>query len=574
MSQTEALSLHPTEDFLPVPTSPAYSCTANGYELVDQTSPAALKLGTVLDRDLTCRSGIAQLAVVRWMDPLSERFQDIPAYPDELRRFRPVPDPNPESVAQAMDVLQNYGPLVPYPRSRYRGSLLREVEDRNSTVVSYEVPEHQGRGFIHPQVYTFRIGDRIVHKLVAATKGNGITGYWHDKKQSEVITALQEGQSDMPTNPDVFHARDHTGQSVGQKRGDEIVWVGLASDHVTAREVAGFDILSQTGVFTPLCLPVERFDQLPLATGEVIDVGQFKDGFDSEANLVYLAKTWANETRVWGNVISRNYNMTAAHLLSARDGDTLGFEKVIADLQATAPQRRFKLDQEKGQMRRILGALEPNEWQEVFGQAGAVLADKARQLGKEAVIADTDLSTVMSINMLQNIVSAGSHRVYGKPVSWHLENVGLWGEVSGGERIYGQAAGSPQSMEFHSLFAYLFDGYTATAAVFAAEGKQPPTIEDFYMQARQGILRANSGHWVGYCGQLDDFVSLCQQSPLDYNVAFRAADTYPLVAVNATDPSCISSQDTYWKDWRVLRRNLGQFISGIKEAYNTSNTNR
>jgi len=557
------------EKFLPVSASPSLTCNVSRVELVDNSkSPTARKLSSVLDRPLMCDSGSKPLAVIRWNDPLAERFAGMPAYPEVLRSFTPVEGVSQADREQAAALVRDYGPFLPFPTDQYTDRLLRAVTDRNQQAVTHAVPEHQGRGFYYPEVYTFQIGNRTYHKIGVATKGNGITGYWYDQKRDELSSALVTGQADMPGNPDPFHARDHTGQSKGQKKGDEIVWVGLASDHVTRREVEGFNHMAEVGVFTPLPLPVERFNEIPLATGEVIDIAEFRDKFDSEAELVYLAKAWANETRIWGNIITRKQNMTAAHLLSVGDNGEFGYQLVIRDLEDSTTSRKSILSQQQQQTRDILMALDPQEWKEVLGYAGEKLAQISQVLGKDVVAQDTKISTIIALNSIENVASAGAGRLYGKPVAWHLENVGLWGEVSGGERIYGKAEGEPQAIEYHSLFAYMFDAYTATALEWAAEGREFVSIDEFYSLVRNRIAQKDPEHWTKKIENLGDFVDLCKQNKLEYSVKFRSADTYPLVAVSGvTDPSCVDSADNYWKDWPTLRGNLTQFINGVRDAY-------
>ena len=44
---------------------------------------------------------------------------------------------------------------------------------------------------------------------------------------------------------------------------------------------------------------LKKFDELPLGTGDFIPSEKFTRIFSNDAQLVYLAKAWALETRIW-----------------------------------------------------------------------------------------------------------------------------------------------------------------------------------------------------------------------------------------------------------------------------------
>src|SRR6185503_12751869 len=103
------------EKFLPVSASPSLTCNVSRVELVDNSkSPTARKLSSVLDRPLMCDSGSKPLAVIRWNDPLAERFAGMPAYPEVLRSFTPVEGVSQADREQAAALVRDYGPFLPF----------------------------------------------------------------------------------------------------------------------------------------------------------------------------------------------------------------------------------------------------------------------------------------------------------------------------------------------------------------------------------------------------------------------------------------------------------------------------
>ena len=322
----------------------------------------------------------------------------------------------------------------------------------------------------------------------------------------------------------------------------------------------------QCGIFHPMCLPVRQFNELPLATGEFIPVRGFTSEFDPDAKLVYLAKAWALETRIWGNHFTHE-KMTAAHLLTASSDGTYIFKRILGELMTSANSRKEKLATENIWIMNLLLSTDRKQWNSIFGHAGDILAKTDGSL--PLVNENTVLPFIISINMTENVARAGANRLWGKPVAWHLENIGRLGEVSGGERIYGKAKGSPDAMEIHSLFAYMFDAYNAVSIEWASSGLRYKSFEGFFQSVRSGILKLNPEHWIYGCENVEQFVVLCQSNSPEYNVSYRSEDAYPLVAVpGATDPNCqFENKHGVWKRWDVLTRNMESFMYGIRIAY-------
>lgn len=514
------------ESFVPVMTNPE-TCVKNQCYRPDLQPAMVTSLAETLNLPLGDSN---RLDVFRWHNPFSGKVDGNPEYPQKLRNFTPPPDMTAQDIVLARAHLDTLGPYIPYPREKYRDKLLQQVEAANRRVIEHDVPNHQARGFKVKGIWVFATphGTRI--KMSACTKGSGSTGYWAERRTAEMKAALSGKIDSYPLNPDVFHARVHTGQSRGQQEGDEIIWVGCSTMEATKREVAGFEIYAGCGIFSPLCLPVRSFAELPLATGEFIPTAEFTRHFDLNAKLVYLAKAWALEKRIWRNNFSHD-RMTAAHLVSVKENNQWLYQAILDDMTQTAQSRRILLDEDELFTRRVLTAVDPDKWQDVLGYAGQVLAGHPQlEVFSQARI----IPIIIALNMIENVVQAGAYRLYGKPVAWHLENVGRWGEVSGGERIYGMARGIPDSREFHSLFAYLFDSYATIGIEWATAGLEYIPIKNFYQSVRSRILKLNPAHWIDRVLSLKDFVALCQNHSPDYQVNFRSEDAYPLIAVTGT----------------------------------------
>jgi hypothetical protein len=546
--------------FIPVETSPAPKITVPS-ELIVPNDKGTDRLAQVLGIDII-RSP-SKYDVYLWHNPLT--CLPVDQYPNNLRSFTPVETTDAER-SQARRMIETYGPIIPRTRSEYSDKDIQQIEEKNRQAVIYEVPPHQARGFKDQGIYVFIYpdGQRRI-KTTAATKGSGTCGYWRERRLHEMRAALDGKINDYPLNPDPFHARNRAGQATGSKNGDDVVWVGCASDTVTQREVNGFTIFQECGIFHPECLPVRKYDQLPLGTGEFIDTKEFTTPFATNTHLVHLIKAWASEQRLWGNTFNHT-NMTAAHLLSVQDGGKFHFQNILEELRGSAQTRKVNLRKEEQKIARILRTLDRKHWDEFIGPAGNVLT---QSLTNETFDPQTIIPTILSINMTENAAAAGAHRIWGKPVAWHLENIGRLGEVSGGERIYGKATGKPETMEIHSLFAYMFDAYAAIAIEWASSNMSYMTFEQFFQTVRTKILQKNNAHWINQYPDVNTFVMLCQSHHPDYQVNYRSEDAFPLVAVPGTTDPTIEFKNAHgvWKNWNALEHNLNAFVSGIRQAY-------
>jgi len=559
ITSVEAGSKHA---FIKVKTTPLSGIDTDG-QLVDNPGDYVYRLATGLKKDVITPSD--KYSIFIWHSPT----EDIPyeEYPLRLRSFTPIPFSEEEHHI-ATKIIQENGPFVSHRRDFYTEGQWDSILARERTdVVYFEVPDHQARGFRDTGIFEFQTphGNRI--KFSVCTKGNGTCGYWQARRKTEMLDALDGKLESYPLNPDQFHARDHKNQSRGQKSGDDIVWVGCASDQVTRREVRGFGLYEECQIFHPICLPVREFEELPLATGEFIPAESFTRLFDPETKLVYLAKAWALETRIWGNHFSHR-NLTAAHILSAREGNNESewvFQKILHDLHISAPMRREKLRMENDNVLLTLSLVDPNDWDKIIGFASNIL----RQKGVIEASGGQIIPIILSANMIENAARAGAHRMWGKPVAWHLENIGRLGEVSGGERIFGLASGQPDAMEYHSLFSYLFDAYMAVSIEWATAGLTYMPFEGFFNIIRNRILQLNHDHWINQYPTLDQFIAFCQTQRPDYVVSYRGEDTYPLMAVEGTTDPTMVFDNNYgiWKNWPDLQRNGEQFLQGIRLAY-------
>jgi len=550
-----------SHSFIPVSTS-----SVNGVEpgpaLVDCDKQHLSNLARRLNLPIVTEDN--RYGVFLWHSPL-DNLPDQ-EYPPVLRSFKPVQTDNGIQSA-ALDIITRYGPYIPNTRDYYVDGKLNEIADREKGVVRFEVPDHQARGFRDTGIFVFDTERGRVVKFAVCTKGNGTCGYWKDRRRNEMIRALTEHDSEYPLNPDQFHARDRKGQQAGSKSGDDVIWVGCASNSVTKREVEGFNMYNACGIYCPVCLPVRQFKELPLATGDLIPADKFTQEFDRSTKLVYLAKAWALETRIWGNHFTHK-NMTAAHILSAREDSSDGYiyEDITRELTCSASTRKQNLDAEGRLIMDILMSIDKKYWREIFGYAGNVFSKLDNPLSM--INQKNVVPFFLSINMTENVAQAGANRLWGKPVAWHLENVGRLGEVSGGERIYGMAKGVPEKMEFHSLFSYMFDAYNAIAIEWASAGLEYVSFESFFQYVKTKILNTNPQHRIYCCADSDQFVSLCQSNYPDYYVSFRSEDAYPLVAVPGTTAHECQFENNHgtWKDWGVLKKNMYHFITGIKKC--------
>jgi hypothetical protein len=305
-----------------------------------------------------------------------------------------------------------------------------------------------------------------------------------------------------------------------------------------------------------------------MGTGHVIPSTLFVSQFDTNAKLVYLAKAWGNETRIWKNHFSSD-KMTAAHYYSSKPGEHWTFEYILDDLSETVHTRQEKLHEDELFTRQLLATVNPKEWKLFLGHAGEVL--EKTYFIKQTKQHEHVIPVIMAINMTENVARAGANRLWGKPVAWHFENVGRFGEVSGGERIYGTAQGTPESFEYHSLFAYMFDAYNATAVEWASAGMKYISFEDFFQTVKTRIEELNSDHWLMACKNSEEFVALCKEHYPEYAVNFRSEDAFPLVSVTeATHDDCVDESDPKWKNWETVKKNMYTFIDSIRLLYTSS----
>lgn len=557
---TEALR---SQKFIPVKTNGLCSCNCEGV-LVEPTH-SVLRLQQALG--IPVRTNDSNYGVFAWMNPLDHLPATGEEYP--FRAFEPPREMTEDDRRSASQMVQRYGAVIPYTADYYSGCQGDVVRLRDNSAIIYEVPDHQARGFRDSAILFFQTQNGEVIKFAVCTKGSGMTGYWIERRKEQMLDALNKDSGDYPLNPDLFHARNHKGQSVGQREGDEIVWVGCASDTVTKWEVEGFNTYEKAGIFTPICLPVRAFEELPLATGDFIPTQLFVQVYDPASKLVYLAKAWGMETRIWGNHFSHK-NLTAAHLLSTKEGDRFVFEEILGDLKGDVLKRRQKLDKEEAMTQTVMLNTDRSDLPKIFGFAGTCM----KNAGLQPFLDEHGraIPSIISINMTENVARAGAVRLFGKPVAWHLENVGRWGEVSGGERIYGRMSGMPDAREYHSLFSYLFDGYMAVAIEWAAAGKEYISIEAFYENVRARIMKLNPDHWISAFQELSSFVDLCLGNLPTYEVKFRSEDTYPLIAVEGTTDRACMNRDEKTKNWKQLRVNMNLFLRGLREVYSLAET--
>lgn len=549
--------------FIRLPTNPLYPCAHScsmqvREDLIPDYLPDLIKVtGQYL------KTG--DLDVFQWPEPA--RHVPEKAYPAKLRAFRQQEEVSGEEIELAHKLISDNGPFISLSRPEQPNNYLERLKETERNLIVHEVPEHQARGF-HIKALSYW---ELVHKnritTTVCTKGNGMTGYWIERRKKEMLEAIEQRDRQYPLNPDSFHARDHSGQSTGQKKEDETVWVGGASASVTEREVNGFQIYYGCGIFSPICLPPKIFEKLPLATGQLIDTNEFTSNFVKNEKLVYLAKAWGNETRIWRNHVYDRF-MTAAHILSSKEEGKWIFERVLDNLSKTVQSRKRNLRVEEEFTHKLLSKIPKERWSELIGQAGISL--------QNAPIKEMSLPIIpqiLAINMIENTARAGANRLWGKPVAWHLENIGRWGEVSGGERIYGKnAKGTPSSMEKNFFFACLFDGYMATAIEWSATNNvKYISFEEHFRQVRQRTLQLNENHWLNNITNIHDLIKFCELEKPEYEVKFRSEDAYPLVAVpGATAEECISTENSReWKNWKLVERNMKQFLNGIFTLYHS-----
>lgn len=545
------------EKFIKVATSPVAGIEPEAA-LVDPGSLDNVpSLSKILDLPIITESKIYD--VFSWRSPLSNPPNE--EFPPEMRAFIGT-NATAEARFLAMRMINQYGPIIPHKKNDYISEKLNKITEREKEVSVFEVPPHLGRGFIDNGILVFETSHGNVIKFTVSTKGNGISGYWIDNRKREMLSALEKNDVQYPLHPDAFHARDRTGQHTGHAKGDDIVWVGSASDAVTKREIEGFNIYEKCGIFHPICFSAKRFDELPLGTGDFIPSEQFTRIFSHDAQLVYLAKAWALETRIWQSHFS-NKKLSAAHLYSAKYDGAYLYENSLQELKTSVNSRKEKLREESIWVMKVLQHTDKKHWKSIFGFAGEALS------GVENISSSLNVGNVIpmiiSINMMENTARAGANRLFGKPVAWHLGNVGRLGEVSGGERIYGRAKGNPEAMEIHSLFNYIFDAYNAIAIEWASAGLTYMSIDNFFKTVRNRILQLNNDHWIFSCQDMDQFISIGQSNYPSYQVLHRSEDAYPLVFVpGITDPECQLNDGTdLWKDWSKLKNNMKKFISGI-----------
>lgn len=545
------------ETFIKVATSPVAGIEPEAA-LVD---PGNLSGISVLSKILDLPIIIADNGydVFSWRSPLNNPPDE--EFPPEMRVFIGT-ETTAEARSLAAKMVNQYGPIIPHKKSDYVGKKWNEMIEREKKVSVFEVPPHLGRGFIDNGILVFETSHGNVIKFTVSTKGNGISGYWNDNRKREMLKALEENDIQYPLHPDPFHARDRTGQHTGNAKGDDIIWVGSTSDAVTKREIEGFNLYGQCGIFHAICFSAKKFDELPLGTGDFIPSEKFTRIFSNDAQLVYLAKAWALETRIWQSHFS-NKKLSAAHLYSAKYDGAYLYENSLQELKTSVSSRKEKLREESIWVMKVLQNTDKKYWKSIFGFAGETLSGIENI--SSSLNVDNVIPMIISINMMENTARAGANRLFGKPVAWHLGNVGRLGEVSGGERIYGMAKGSPEAMEIHSFFNYVFDAYNAIAIEWASAGLPYTSIDNFFLSVKNRILQLNNNHWIFSCQSIDQFVSLCQSNYPSYQVLHRSEDAYPLVFVpGITDPECqLNDVTDLWKDWNKLKNNMKKFISGI-----------
>ncbi len=549
------------ETFIKVATSPVAGIEPEA-SLVDPGNLSGIPvLSKILDLPIITKSD--GYDVFSWRSPLNSPLDE--EFPPEMRAFIGT-NTTAEARSLATRMIDQYGPIIPHKKSYYVDEKLNKITEREKKVSVFEVPPHLGRGFIDNGILIFETNHGRVIKFTSSTKGNGISGYWIDNRKREMLSALEKNDGEYPLHPDAFHARDRTGQHTGHAKGDDIIWVGSASDAVTKREVDGFILYEQCGIFHPICFSVKKFDELPLATGDFIPSEQFTRIFSHDTQLVYLVKAWALETRIWQNHFF-NKKLSAAHLYSAKYDGAYLYKNSLQELKTSVNSRKEKLREESIWVIKVLQNTDKKYWKSIFGFAGEALSGVENI--SSSLNVDNVIPMIISINMMENTARAGANRLFGKPVAWHLGNVGRLGEVSGGERIYGMAKGSPEAMEIHSLFNYVFDAYNAIAIEWASAGLSYMSIDDFFQSVKNRILQSNNNHWIFSCQDIDQFISLCQSNYPSYQVLHRSEDAYPLVTVpGITDPECqLRDGKDLWKDWKILKSNMEKFIDGIKVEY-------
>jgi len=555
------MTAYQKETFIKVATSPVIGIEPEA-SLVD---PGRLSDVSMLSTRLGIPViiGADKYDVFLWRSPLKNPPDE--EFPPQMRVFIGT-TATAEERSLAMKMINRYGPIISLQRAKYDETKINQIKEREEKIVLFEVPPHQGRGFTDKGIFVFETKHGTVIKFSTSTKGNGTTGYWIENRKREMLNALEKNDEKYPLHPDPLHARVNSGQNTtGQAKGDDVTWVGSASDAVTKREVEGFKFYEESGIFHPVCFSVKRFDELPLSTGEFIRSEQFTRIFSQDAQLVYLAKAWALETRIWQSHFS-NKKLSAAHLYSAKYEGEFQFENSLRELKDSVNLRKETLRKESFWVLKILQITDKKSWKSIFGFAGEALSKVGNILSTLNV--DNVIPTIISINMMENAARAGANRLFGKPVAWHLGNVGRLGEVSGGERIYGKAKeGPPEAMEIHSLFSYVFDAYNAIAIEWASAGMPYISIDNFFQSVKNRILQLNNNHWIFSCQNIDQFVSLCQSNYPSYQVLYRNEDAYPLVAVpDFTDPE-VQLEGGKWKDWGKLKNNMEKFIGGIMTEY-------
>ena len=197
---------------------------------------------------------------------------------------------------------------------------------------------------------------------------------------------------------------------------------------------------------------------------------------------------------------------------------------------------------------KVLQNTDKKYWKSIFGFAGETLSGIENI--SSSLNVDNVIPMIISINMMENTARAGANRLFGKPVAWHLGNVGRLGEVSGGENLWnGQR--KPRSNGDSLIFSIMFfDAYNAIAIEWASAGLPYTSIDNFFLSVKNRILQLNNNHWIFSCQSIDQFVSLCQSNYPSYQVLHRSEDAYPLVFVpGITDPECqLNDVTDLWKD--------------------------